>query len=41
MCVFLASPLATFVNGTALEVHGGLEVPRYLEGAMYEKAKRK
>ena len=29
-CMFLASPLASFVSGAALEVHGGGESPHYL-----------
>lgn len=30
VCLFLASPLASFVSGAALEVHGGGESPHYL-----------
>ena len=30
-CLFLASPLASYVSGTALEVHGGGERPNYLD----------
>ena len=29
-CLFLASPLASYVSGAALEVHGGGEVPAFL-----------
>jgi len=30
-CLFLASPLADYVSGTTIEVHGGGERPRYLD----------
>ena len=29
-CLFLASPLASYVSGAALEVHGGGESPAFL-----------
>jgi NAD(P)-dependent dehydrogenase (short-subunit alcohol dehydrogenase family) len=29
-CLFLASPLASYVSGAALEVHGGGEGPAFL-----------
>jgi len=29
-CVYLASPLASYVSGTALTVHGGGESPAFL-----------
>ncbi len=32
-CLFLASPLAAFVTGAALPVHGGGEIPPYLRGS--------
>ncbi len=32
-CLFLSSPLASYVSGTSLLVHGGGEKPRYLEVA--------
>ncbi|CAN5728218.1 SDR family oxidoreductase [soil metagenome] len=32
-CVFLASPLASYISGAALEVHGGGERPAYLDAA--------
>ncbi len=30
-CLFLASPLAGWITGTSLEVHGGGSAPRYLD----------
>jgi NAD(P)-dependent dehydrogenase (short-subunit alcohol dehydrogenase family) len=33
VCVFLASPLARYVSGTSVLVHGGGENPAYLEGS--------
>jgi NAD(P)-dependent dehydrogenase (short-subunit alcohol dehydrogenase family) len=35
-CLFLASPLATWVSGTALVVHGGGERPAFLDAAKKE-----
>ena len=32
-CVFLASPLARYVSGTSLLVHGGGEAPAFLGAA--------
>jgi NAD(P)-dependent dehydrogenase (short-subunit alcohol dehydrogenase family) len=32
-CLFLASPLASWVSGTALVVHGGGERPAFLDAA--------
>jgi NAD(P)-dependent dehydrogenase (short-subunit alcohol dehydrogenase family) len=32
-CLFMASPLAAYVSGANLVVHGGGEAPRYLSGA--------
>jgi len=32
-CLFLASPLATYISGASLVVHGGGERPAYLEAA--------
>jgi NAD(P)-dependent dehydrogenase (short-subunit alcohol dehydrogenase family) len=32
-CVFLASPLAKYVSGANLAVHGGGEKPAYLDAA--------
>jgi len=29
VCLFLASPLARYVTGTSIEVHGGGEIPQY------------
>ena len=29
-CLFLSSDLATYINGSALQVHGGGEAPTYL-----------
>ncbi len=36
VCLFLASPLARYVSGTAIEVHGGGERPAYLAAATGE-----
>ena len=36
VCLFLASPLARYVNGTDVLVHGGGENPAYLEGSTGE-----
>ena len=32
-CLFLASPLASYVSGTSFAVHGGGEKPAFLEAA--------
>jgi hypothetical protein len=32
-CLYLASPLATYVSGSNLLVHGGGEKPAYLDAA--------
>ncbi len=32
-CVFLASPLASYISGANLQVHGGGEPPAYIEAA--------
>jgi NAD(P)-dependent dehydrogenase (short-subunit alcohol dehydrogenase family) len=32
-CLFLASPLASYVSGASLLVHGGGEKPAYLDAA--------
>ena len=32
-CLFLASPLAAYVSGANLVVHGGGEAPAYLDAA--------
>ena len=33
ICLFLASPLASYVSGSALEAHGGGEWPSFLKAA--------
>ena len=33
VCLFLASPLARYVTGAQVLVHGGGELPRYMEAA--------
>lgn len=38
VCLFLASPLASYVSGAQLLVHGGGEKPAYLKAAEKEKA---
>lgn len=38
--LFLASPLASYISGTALEVHGGGEQPAYLSASTGEVARR-
>jgi NAD(P)-dependent dehydrogenase (short-subunit alcohol dehydrogenase family) len=40
VCLFLASPLARWVTGTTVEVHGGGERPAYLAAATGESVKR-
>jgi NAD(P)-dependent dehydrogenase (short-subunit alcohol dehydrogenase family) len=35
-CVFLASPLASYVTGSTLTVHGGGERPAFLEEAQVD-----
>jgi NAD(P)-dependent dehydrogenase (short-subunit alcohol dehydrogenase family) len=39
-CVFLASPLASFVSGAVLVLHGGGERPAFLAAAAVEEAAR-
>jgi NAD(P)-dependent dehydrogenase (short-subunit alcohol dehydrogenase family) len=42
VCLFLASPLASYVSGAAVTVHGGGEWPGYLadlRGAAYPAQK--
>ena len=33
VCLFLASPLARYVTGANVLVHGGGELPRYIDAA--------
>jgi NAD(P)-dependent dehydrogenase (short-subunit alcohol dehydrogenase family) len=33
VCLFLASPLASYVSGAAVEAHGGGERPAFLDAA--------
>ncbi|MDP4916493.1 MAG: SDR family oxidoreductase [Haliea sp.] len=32
-CLFLASPLASYISGTSIAVHGGGEKPAFLQAA--------
>ena len=32
-CLFLASPLASYISGTSIAVHGGGEAPAFLGAA--------
>ena len=32
-CLFLASPMAAYISGTSLLLHGGGEKPAYLEAS--------
>ena len=32
-CLFLASPLASYISGAAITVHGGGEAPAFLAAA--------
>ena len=39
VCVFLCSPLASYVSGAAIEVHGGGDVPPFLETPYHDPAR--
>jgi NAD(P)-dependent dehydrogenase (short-subunit alcohol dehydrogenase family) len=39
-CLFLASPLAAYVSGASLVVHGGGERPAYLGAAQHTAAEK-
>jgi NAD(P)-dependent dehydrogenase (short-subunit alcohol dehydrogenase family) len=38
VCLFLASPLAAYVSGASILVHGGGELPAFLEAADRSRA---
>jgi len=40
VCLFLASPLARYVSGTSIEVHGGGERPAFLAASTAETSQR-
>ena len=37
-CLYLASPLASYVNGASILVHGGGEKPAFLDASNVQKA---
>lgn len=39
VCVFLCSPLASYVSGATIEVHGGGDVPPFLETPYHDPAR--